>query len=134
MQLNKTMYKDLVDPLPKSYAPKKGEEMNRSIYSTMLYTRNPQQCCEVKGITQVSIYTGFSSENYAGHPKKSFLLSRCQVKSSTDGTPCSTSRHSLFYLPALLVLPPGILVLPLLVLPYHSLPAICSLDPNSVWN
>ena len=29
MQLNKTMYIDLPDPLPKSYAPKKGEEMNR---------------------------------------------------------------------------------------------------------
>ena len=33
MQLNKIMYIDLVDPLPKSYAPKKGEEMNRSTYS-----------------------------------------------------------------------------------------------------
>ena len=38
MQLNKTMYIDLVDPLPKSYAPKKGEKMNRSTYSTMHYT------------------------------------------------------------------------------------------------
>ena len=37
MQLNKTMYIDLVDPLPKSYAPKKGEEMNRSTYSTIRY-------------------------------------------------------------------------------------------------
>ena len=35
MQLNKKMYIDLVDPLPKSYAPKKGEEVNRSTYSTM---------------------------------------------------------------------------------------------------
>ena len=41
MQLNKIMYIDLADPLPKSYAPKKGEEMNRSTYSTMLYT-DPQ--------------------------------------------------------------------------------------------
>ena len=31
MQLNKIMYTDLVDPLPKSFAPKKGEEMNRSL-------------------------------------------------------------------------------------------------------
>ena len=38
MQLNKIMYIDLVDPLPKSYAPKKGEEMNRSTYCTMRYT------------------------------------------------------------------------------------------------
>ena len=38
MQLNKIMYIDLVDPLAKSYAPKKGEEMNRSTYSTMRYT------------------------------------------------------------------------------------------------
>ena len=37
MQLNKTMYIDIVDPLPKSYAPKEGEEMNRSTYSTMRY-------------------------------------------------------------------------------------------------
>ena len=37
MQLNKIMYIDLVDPLPKSYARKKGEEMNRSTYSTMRY-------------------------------------------------------------------------------------------------
>ena len=37
MQLNKIVYIDLADPLPKSYAPKKGEEMNRSTYSTMLY-------------------------------------------------------------------------------------------------
>ena len=38
MQPNKIMYIDLADPLPKSYAPKKGEEMNRSTYSTMRYT------------------------------------------------------------------------------------------------
>ena len=31
------MYIDLADPLPKSYAPKKGEEMNRSTYSTLRY-------------------------------------------------------------------------------------------------
>ena len=37
MQSNKIMYIDLVDPLPKSYAPKKGEEINRSTYSTMRY-------------------------------------------------------------------------------------------------
>ena len=37
MQLNKTMFIDPADPLPKSYAPKKGEEMNRSTYSTMRY-------------------------------------------------------------------------------------------------
>ena len=37
MQLKKIMYIDLVNPLPKSYAPKKGEEMNRSTYSTMRY-------------------------------------------------------------------------------------------------
>ena len=37
MQPNKIMYIDLPDPLPKSYAPKKGEEMNRSTYSTMRY-------------------------------------------------------------------------------------------------
>ena len=37
MQPNKIMYIDLADPLPKSYAPKKGEEMNRSTYSTMRY-------------------------------------------------------------------------------------------------
>ena len=37
MHLNKTMYIDLVDPLPKGYAPKKGEEINRSTYSTMRY-------------------------------------------------------------------------------------------------
>ena len=36
MQLNKTTYIDLVDPLPKSFAPIKGEEMNRSLsYSKM---------------------------------------------------------------------------------------------------
>ena len=38
MQPNKIMYIDLPNPLPKSYAPKKGEEMNRSTYSTMRYT------------------------------------------------------------------------------------------------
>ena len=38
MQLNKIVYIDLADKLPKSYAPKKGEEMNRSTYSTMRYT------------------------------------------------------------------------------------------------
>ena len=38
MQPNKIMYIDLADPLPKSYAPKKGEEMNRSTYSTMRYS------------------------------------------------------------------------------------------------
>ena len=38
MQLNKIMYIDLADPLPKSYAPEKGEEMNRSSYSTIRYT------------------------------------------------------------------------------------------------
>ena len=38
MQPNKIMYIDLPDPLPKSYAPKKGEEMNRSTYSTMRYS------------------------------------------------------------------------------------------------
>ena len=32
------MYIDLADPLPKSYAPKKGEEVNRSTYSTRRYT------------------------------------------------------------------------------------------------
>ena len=37
MQLIKIMYIDLVDPLPRSYAPKKAEEMNRSTYSTMRY-------------------------------------------------------------------------------------------------
>ena len=37
MQPNKIMYIDLADPLPKSYAPKKGEEMNRSTYRTMRY-------------------------------------------------------------------------------------------------
>ena len=37
MQPNKIMYIDLADPLPKSYAPKKGEELNRSTYSTMRY-------------------------------------------------------------------------------------------------
>ena len=37
MQPNKIMYIDLADPLPKSYAPKKVEEMNRSTYSTMRY-------------------------------------------------------------------------------------------------
>ena len=37
MQPNKIMYIDVADPLPKSYAPKKGEEMNRSTYSTMRY-------------------------------------------------------------------------------------------------
>ena len=33
MQLNKIMYIDLADPLPKSYTPKKikGKEMNRPI-------------------------------------------------------------------------------------------------------
>ena len=31
------MYIDLADPIPKSYAPKKGEEINRSTYSTMRY-------------------------------------------------------------------------------------------------
>ena len=40
MQPNKIMYIDLADPLPKSYAPKKGEEMNRSTYSTMRYNNN----------------------------------------------------------------------------------------------
>ena len=38
MEPNKIMYIDLADPLPKSYAPKKGEEMNTSTYSTMRYT------------------------------------------------------------------------------------------------
>ena len=38
MQLNKIMYIDLADPLTKSYAPKKGEEMNRSTYSTVRYS------------------------------------------------------------------------------------------------
>ena len=42
MQLNKTMYIDLVDPLPKSYAPKKGEEMNRSTYRTMHHNAIPE--------------------------------------------------------------------------------------------
>ena len=37
MHPNKTMYIDLTGPLPESYAPKKGEEMNRSTYSTMRY-------------------------------------------------------------------------------------------------
>ena len=37
MQPNKIMYIDLADPLLKSYAPKKGEEMNTSTYSTMRY-------------------------------------------------------------------------------------------------
>ena len=37
MQLNKIMYIDLVDPLLKSYAPKKGKEMNQSTYRTMRY-------------------------------------------------------------------------------------------------
>ena len=37
MQPNKIMYIGLANPLPKSYAPKKGEEMNRSAYSTMRY-------------------------------------------------------------------------------------------------
>ena len=40
MQPNKIMYIDLADPLPKSYTPKKGEEMNRSTYSTMRYSDN----------------------------------------------------------------------------------------------
>ena len=34
------MYIDLADPLPKSYATKKGEEMNRSTYGTMRYNDN----------------------------------------------------------------------------------------------
>ena len=38
MQPNKIMFIDLVNPLPKSYALKKGEEMNRSTYRTMRYT------------------------------------------------------------------------------------------------
>ena len=42
MQLNTIMYIDLADPLPKSYAPKKGEEMNRSTYSTMCYMGQPR--------------------------------------------------------------------------------------------
>ena len=37
MQLNKIMYIDLADPLPKSYAPKKGQEKNRSTYSIIRY-------------------------------------------------------------------------------------------------
>ena len=37
MQLNNIMFIDPADPLPKSYAPKKGEEMNRSTYITMRY-------------------------------------------------------------------------------------------------
>ena len=37
MQLNKIMYIDLPEPLPKIYAPKKGDEMNNSTYSTMRY-------------------------------------------------------------------------------------------------
>ena len=48
MQLNKTMYLDRVDPLPKSYAPKKGEEMNRSTYSTMRYSH-----AETRNITNL---------------------------------------------------------------------------------
>ena len=40
MQLNKIMYIDLADPLPKSYAPKKGEKMNRSTCSKMRYRKN----------------------------------------------------------------------------------------------
>ena len=42
MQPNKIMYIDLPDPLPKSYAPKMGEEMNRSTYSTMRYNDKTQ--------------------------------------------------------------------------------------------
>ena len=38
MQPNKIMYIDLANPPAKSYAPKKGEEMNRSTYSTMRYS------------------------------------------------------------------------------------------------
>ena len=37
MQLKKIMYIDPADPLPKSYAPKKGEEMNTSTYVRMRY-------------------------------------------------------------------------------------------------
>ena len=39
MQLNKTMFIDLIDPLPKIHTPKKGEETNRSTYSTMRYKK-----------------------------------------------------------------------------------------------
>ena len=50
MQLNKIMYIDLPDPLPKSYAPKKGEEMNRSTYGTMRYSGiKVRDYCLVKG-------------------------------------------------------------------------------------
>ena len=35
MQLNKIMYTDLAIPLSKSYAPEKGEEMNRSTYNAL---------------------------------------------------------------------------------------------------
>ena len=40
MQLNKIMYIDLASPPAKNYAPKKGEEVNRSTYSTMRYNIN----------------------------------------------------------------------------------------------
>ena len=40
MQPNEIMYIDLADPLPKSYAPIKGEEMKRSTYSSMVTVTN----------------------------------------------------------------------------------------------
>ena len=51
MQPNKVMYIDLLDPLPKSYAPKKGEEMNRSTYSTMRYTKPFLKISQTQKIT-----------------------------------------------------------------------------------
>ena len=56
MQPNKIMYIDLPDPLPKSYAPKKGEEMNRSTYSTMRYTIYMYMCVYVNTYTCIDIY------------------------------------------------------------------------------
>ena len=42
MQPNKIMYIDLADPLPKVTHQKKGEEMNRSTYSTIRYNKIKQ--------------------------------------------------------------------------------------------
>ena len=52
MQPNKIMYIDLVDPLPKSYAPKKGEDMNRSTYSTMRYNKRE----DITHIAKINTY------------------------------------------------------------------------------
>ena len=57
------MYKDLVNLIPKSYAPKKkGEEMNRSTYSTMRYT---EPCYLPRGLISILIISCLMLSNFS---------------------------------------------------------------------